>query len=167
MQFRGHLTGGCVAAVAFAEFAVQIGNVANEDFSTWIHLFGLTLFFSLFPDLDTASIPQRWFFRIVLATMLVLAWYERYRLAALLGVIAILPVIDRHRGWTHWRTAPVLIPTILYLLFGFWNGGEEGSFGWQYLLNNKMYLLACALGWYVHLVLDGYFKLFPTDKDHY
>ncbi len=169
MQFRGHLVGGSVAGVAFAELAVQTGNIGPYDFGIWGQLFVLTLFFSLFPDFDTSSIPQRWFFRAVLSSMLVLVWVDRYRLAALLGVVALLPVIDHHRGWTHWRLAPLLVPTLLFLLFGFWNfTAADGLLrdGFQFVLGNKIYLIACVVGWYVHLVLDGYFKLFPTDRDH-
>lgn len=170
MRFRGHLVGGCVAGVALAEVAVQSGNVSHYDFNAWGQLFALTLFFSLFPDLDTSSIPQRWFFRAVLACMLVLALFDRYRLAALLGVVALLPVIDHHRGWTHWRLSPLIIPTLLFLLFGFRNVTQiDGSLpdGIQFVWGNMIYLVACVVGWYSHLLLDGYFKLFPTDRDHH
>jgi hypothetical protein len=159
-----------VAGVALAELAVQSGNVAHYDFKMWGQLFALTLFFSLFPDLDTSSIPQRWFFRAILSSMIALAWFDRYRLAALVGVVALLPVVDHHRGWTHWRLAPLIIPTLLFLLFGFWNAAVgDGSLpaGIQFASSNKMYLFACVTGWHVHLVLDGYFKLFPTDRDHH
>ena len=65
--------------------------------------------------------------------------------------------------------APLLVPSLLFLLFGFWNLTiVDGLFpdGFQFVLGNKIYLVACVVGWYVHLVLDGYFKLFPTDRDH-
>ena len=148
---------------------MQTGNIGHYDFSTWGQLFALTLFFSLFPDLDTSSIPQRWFFRAILSFMLGLAWFERYRLAALLGVVALLPLVDRHRGWTHWRLAPLVGPTLMFLSFGFWKMiVDDGASpdGFQSVLGNKIFLLACVVGWYVHLLLDGYFKLFPTDRDH-
>ena len=29
------------------------------------------------------------------------------------------------------------------------------------------FFIACIVGWYTHLLLDGCFKVFPTSQDHH
>ena len=64
---------------------------------------------ALFPDLDTASIIQRWFYRALLVLLLILMINKQYDYFIVLSFVAVLPLIDKHRGWTHWKTAPWLI----------------------------------------------------------
>ena len=65
MNFKGHLTSGVVVGVGIAVGAVDYGYIDGDDLQTQAAVAGTTLFFALFPDLDTSSVPQRWFFRLV------------------------------------------------------------------------------------------------------
>ena len=89
---------------------------------------GLCAAFALLPDLDTASIPQRWFYRGVVLALVVLIAAGFFREAALIGVVAMLPLVHHHRGWTHRWWAALLLPLGVLLLWGLLPGlGFDGS----------------------------------------
>jgi hypothetical protein len=124
-----------------------------------------TLFFSLLPDVDTDSLPRRWFYRAALAALLWLAWKGQWKQATALAVLSTLPLVDHHRGWTHWRWSPVLGGVVLSLCYLWWCGRLDGVVLASQLLTRVevAFLLAAACGWYTHLVLDGLLRLFPPD----
>ncbi len=99
MKAAGHLAGGSLAAAAAAAAASAAGAIPGVGDPVWWAVFATTLFFSLFPDVDTDSLPRRWFYRGVLAGLLWLAWSGRWQLATLLAVLSTLPLVDHHRGW--------------------------------------------------------------------
>lgn len=119
-------------------------------------VFPVTLFFSLFPDLDTASIPQRWSYRVIVLSLLVLAYYGRCQEAVALAILAMLPLLDHHRGWTHQIWAPLFFPVVVIAVYNFvvlhtvptvvqWD---------QQLYQHWKLIVGLILGWYTHLVLD-------------
>lgn len=173
MNFKGHLIGGTLAGIGVASSASHWGYLGADDHITWAVVCGITIFFSLFPDLDTASVPQRWFFRLVFVGLLYLGWQERYELATVLGLLSILPLLDHHRGWTHWKISPLLVPLLLGAVYEYWHTRNLwiGGFSWtelrQIIEVHIVFFVACMIGWYMHLFLDGRFKIFPTDRDHH
>lgn len=122
--YKGHLAGatlfvlGYIALLAYA-FSVD---AAYEQFSALeqigypLSLVALALLFGLWPDVDTNSKGQRVFYSIFLITDLFLIATEQFRAAAYLGLVALLPVLSHHRGWTHTWWAMLLIPSPLLLL---------------------------------------------------
>jgi hypothetical protein len=46
-----------------------------------------------------------------------------------------------------------------------------GEFDWAnvrtLIAGHWIFLCACIVGWYTHLLLDGRFRIFPTDQDHH
>lgn len=122
--YKGHLAGatlfvlGYIALLAYA-FSVD---AAYEQFSALeqigypLGLVALALLFGLWPDVDTNSKGQRVFYSIFLVTDLFLIATEQFRAAAYLGLVALLPVLSHHRGWTHTWWAMLLIPSPLLLL---------------------------------------------------
>jgi membrane-bound metal-dependent hydrolase YbcI (DUF457 family) len=122
--YRGHLAGatlfvlGYIALLAYA-FSVD---AAYEQFSVLeqigypLGLVVLALLFGLWPDVDTNSKGQRVFYSIFLVTDLFLIATEQFRAAAYLGLVALLPVLSHHRGWTHTWWAMLLIPSPLLIL---------------------------------------------------
>jgi len=122
--YKGHLAGatlfvlGYIALLAYA-FSVD---AAYEQFSVLeqigypLGLVALALLFGLWPDVDTNSKGQRVFYSIFLVTDLFLIATEQFRAAAYLGLVALLPVLSHHRGWTHTWWAMLLIPSPLLLL---------------------------------------------------
>ena len=177
MTFRGHVAGGLVAGVATSSVAVRWDLLSPGDVTGWLSIFGVVLFFALYPDLDTASVPQRWFYRAVFGTLLFLSWREQYRTATLLAILSILPLLDHHRGWTHWRLSPFLVVLLPAYVFAYWRTVQAEAIGAALttahvvaatlMAEHGLALVAALVGWYTHLVLDGRFKIFPTGKDHY
>jgi len=122
--YKGHLAGatlfglGYVVVLGYA-FTVD---AAYEQFSSLervgypLALFVLALLFGLWPDVDINSKGQRVFYSIFLVADLFLIATERFRAAAYLGLVAILPVLSRHRGWTHTWWAMLLVPSPLVIL---------------------------------------------------
>jgi hypothetical protein len=173
MNFRGHLVGGVLTATAAAAAATRWGYIDPLDYATWGGVWATAVFFSLFPDFDTASVPQRWFFRCVFLALVYLAVTGQFELATLVGLLSILPLLDHHRGWTHWKLSPVLVPVFLGAVYEYWRAQHAwiDGFSWEniggVLRGHAVFLAASIAGWYTHLLLDGQFKIFPTDRDHH
>ena len=99
MLYRTHLVSGLGLGAALAGGAYATGMLARpEDLAA---VAGLTAAFALLPDLDTASIIQRWFYRGMLGVLVWLMATDRAEHAAFLGAVSLLPLVHRHRGWTH------------------------------------------------------------------
>ncbi len=177
MNFRGHLVGGVIAGSISVYTAIHLEyvDISSESFQrlfsdpfswkselqTATGLFLTALFMSLFPDLDTASLPQRWFFRAMFILLTVLFLTEQMELFALCSFAALTPVLHIHRGWTHWKITPWMLAVILATLFEYLNTNNnwviEFSFHqlWYSLVEANMYVFACVIGHYTHLILDS------------
>ena len=173
MNFRGHLVGGVLAGGCCAAAALRWGYVAADDFVALAGVGGTAVFFALFPDFDTASVPQRWFFRAVFVALVYLGGTGQFELATLVGLLSVLPLLDHHRGWTHWKASPLLVPLFLGAVYEYWRARHAWVDGFDWtniggvLKGHVVYLGASIVGWYTHLLLDGQFKIFPTDRDHH
>ncbi|TLD43293.1 MAG: hypothetical protein JETT_0462 [Candidatus Jettenia ecosi] len=171
MNFKGHIIGGCISGIAIT--AVKLLSDGSLDFSSFPQeaalIFGITVFFSIFPDLDTESIPQRWFYRAVFLLLLYLGYKKHYGLATLLAIVAITPKIDHHRGWTHHYFSAVLLPLFLagfyeYVLAK--NQSHDWPFYCMYerFIDRLWLVIACIIGWNTHLLLDSQLSLFKNNK---
>jgi membrane-bound metal-dependent hydrolase YbcI (DUF457 family) len=104
------------------------------------------LMFALWPDVDTDSKGQRLFGGLLVLGNLVLIAGEHFRIAAVMGTLAILPMVGRHRGWTHSWIAMLLVPSpiiaIPYLYM------PEAKY-----LGVPLYVSA-VLGYGSHIVID-------------
>jgi len=177
VNFRGHLLGGAVAGVTVCAVAVISETVrfAAGPGQDWLHrpgtagepmallgvLFLITLAMALFPDLDVAGKVQRWFYRVVGATLIVLWLLQRMDLFAGLTLVALLPLLHHHRGWTHSRVTPWLIALGVMIMAEIQCGRFVGCSGIAIselvlaLKDSWIYILACVLGHYTHLLLDA------------
>lgn len=122
--YKGHLAGASLFGLGYLTaltYAVSV-DAAYRQFSVLeqvgypLILLALALLFGLWPDVDTNSKGQRVFYSIFFVTDLFLIVTEQFRAAAYLGLVALLPVLSRHRGWTHTWWAMLLIPSPLLLL---------------------------------------------------
>ena len=122
--YKGHLVGATLFVLGYIVllgYAFSV-DAAYEQFSALeqvgypLSLVALALLFGLWPDVDTDSKGQRVFYSIFLVTDLFLIGTEQFRAAASLGLVALLPVLSQHRGWTHTWWAMLLIPSPLLLL---------------------------------------------------
>jgi hypothetical protein len=168
VRARGHLTGGAVTAWGVASLAAAVGTIPGVTHPLWWAVAATALFFSLFPDVDTDSVPRRWFYRGVLGVLLYLAWSGWWIEATLVAGLSLLPLVDHHRGWTHGRFAPLLLPAGLcagLLWWEGWPGRDDLAVGDVLTPRRLTFVAAGVVGWYAHLLLDGLFRLFPHDPD--
>lgn len=153
--YRGHLLGATVffALYGLALFYLFSVDAAYERFGTLelvaypLALFGLCLMFGLWPDVDTNSKGQNFFYAIFFLVDVVLIATRHFEEAAYLGLFAILPVLGKHRGWTHTWWAMLLIPSPLLIL--------PYVFFPQRPLSGLPFYGAAVVGYFSHLVMDG------------
>ena len=155
-DYRGHLWGGVVFFVGLAAAVVAFSAKAGspewvEVFRGWkvLVLLGIALLMALWPDVDIDSKGQRLFYRIFLAADVVLIAGKLYQLAAILGLLAMIPIVGRHRGWTHTIWAAVLVTLPILVLPMYFKG--------DHTLAGLPYFLAAFVGYVSHLVLDRTF----------
>ena len=154
--FRRHLWGGLLATlIAIAGVGIvlwQTGRLAPfltvEEAPKLGILIAVGLLSACFPDIDIGSVSQRIFYRILLVLDIWLLVQRNYKAAALLGLVAILPLLGKHRGWTHTWLAAVLVPATFFLAPMLINEQPNLFLGICYVVSVVAYIS--------HLVLDGY-----------
>lgn len=166
MNFKGHITGGATAGI----FVVAAASAITQPSPIMqLYLFLVTVFFSLFPDFDISSIPQRWFFRAIFALLIYLGFHGNYQLATMIAVLAITPVLSHHRGWTHSYWAALLTPIALAIFYEYMlakpSSIDKLSFDkvQGHLATHAWFVIACISGWSTHLILDN---KFPSLRNH-
>jgi hypothetical protein len=96
---------------------LPFGDTRWASASGFVLCFLIAVLASLWPDVDIKSVGQVLFYRLfflvdaALVALFFLRGDRRYLLgAAFLGLLAMLPLVGKHRGWTHSRAAMVLVP---------------------------------------------------------
>ncbi len=107
---------------------------------------GIAVFFGLWPDVDTKSKGQYLFLLVFVIADGMLIYRQDYKRAAYLGLLIVLPLMARHRGWTHHWVAMILVPGALFLAAVQYSDGEAGDL--------LPYLIAGLLGYASHLLAD-------------
>ncbi len=166
MNFKGHITGGIITGAAITATAILLSGplAIPAPPLVLVQIFAVALFFSMFPDLDISSIPQRWFFRGVFVMLLLLSYYDRYEEATLLALIAITPLLDHHRSWTHNVFSVLVFPVVMACVYEYLLTREQFLNQWSldqvanHLTTHIWLVIACIGGWYTHLSLDFYQK---------
>lgn len=185
-MFREHWLGGLTAYSIFfvlsltATISVSIFYSLPFDWNPTISLnpleivgcFVIALLFGLWPDVDIKSKSQQIFYTVlfVLNASLIFFW-QQYLAAALLGLFAMLPILSKHRGWTHSKITMILLPS-LFLVIPIYakypNWGTEWKelpdlfnllIAWEglpdSLRSGLAFYLAGLIGYASHLYLDG------------
>ena len=148
---KGHLVGGMIfALIGLHLFAHYFFVPTYLDMVIYV---SLALMFSVWPDVDIKSIGQKFFYSVFFLTDCYLIFHEQYQLAAYLGLLIILPILAKHRGWTHSIWAMFLIPSPL-LLYPVLKGGSLDAF----TFSGVPYYASALTGYFSHLFLDGKFK---------
>ncbi|MBF0279224.1 MAG: metal-dependent hydrolase [SAR324 cluster bacterium] len=166
MNFKGHITGGIITGAAITSTAIFLSKPLGIPAPPLVlgQIFGVALFFSMFPDLDISSIPQRWFFRAIFAVLLGLSYYDYFEVATLVALVSITPLLDHHRSWTHNVISVLLFPVVLACIYEYLLSKERFFDQWSadqvanHLSNHIWLVIACVSGWYTHLTLDFYQK---------
>lgn len=187
-MFREHWIGGLVAYSTFfiisfiATFAVPIlyNTVPQEwnptippvrDFLKIIGCFAVAVLFGLWPDVDIKSKSQKIFYTVLFALNVVLiVFLQKYLESALLGLFAMLPIMSKHRGWTHAKITMILLPSIFLLIPIYAAHSEWKTDGnlidalnalqkWDGLIDTVRsglpFYVASFIGYATHLHLDG------------
>ena len=152
--YKGHIAGALVlntvyvGAVKLAPSTVlERWDLSLQDWQLLIGLFVIAVLFGLFPDVDTNSIGENIFFGIAFVAEIILVITGKFEPAAYLGLLAMTPIVGKHRGWTHSKIAMILVPAPILLV--------------PYLHNHHVWTLgllvygAAVIGYFSHLLLDG------------
>ncbi|MBC8214335.1 MAG: metal-dependent hydrolase [Candidatus Marinimicrobia bacterium] len=112
---KGHIVGGFVFLWLFL---TVLSNFFFVPSAMEIVIYtAIAIMFALWPDVDIKSIGQKLFYTIFFITDVVLVFYfQDYKSAAFFGLLIILPILAKHRGWTHSKITAVLLPTPLLLV---------------------------------------------------
>jgi LexA-binding, inner membrane-associated putative hydrolase len=153
--WKGHIAGALVVNAAYVG-AVRVlphtkvlerPDLSLQDWQLLIGLFVIAVLFGLFPDVDTNSMGQNIFFGIAFIAEIILIVAGKFEPAAYLGLLAMTPIIGKHRGWTHSKLAMLGVPLPIVLI--------------PYLHNHHVWTLglliygAAVAGYFSHLLLDG------------
>lgn len=153
-NYKGHVVGASVFFVGYlfflsAGFSIDLLSGLFDSSSRFIYvltLLGICILFGLWPDVDTNSKAQNIFYSVFLVLDLFLIANGNLATAAYLGLFALLPIVGKHRGWTHTWWAMLLIPSPLFLLpYWFYPNAPYAGLA--------LYGAAVA-GYLSHLVLD-------------
>ena len=187
-MFREHWIGGLVAYSTFfvialiATFTVPIfhdgvargWNLTIPPIAAPLKIIGcfaVAVLFGLWPDVDIKSKSQKIFYSVLFAVNLVLiVFLQKYLESALLGLFAMLPIMSKHRGWTHARITMILLPSVFLLIPIYSAHSEWGTEGNPVDLFNALtewdgltdalrsgvpFYVASFIGYASHLHLDG------------
>ena len=156
-SYRGHIRGGLLffgllwLGIWVASGHGLLGEEFVRAFQGWrvLPLLAVSLTMAIWPDVDITSKAQKFFYRVLIGVDILLLIGKRYQEAAVLGLLAMVPVVSRHRGWTHTIWAAIIVPSPLLLLPMY----LEGKFTWTGL----PYYISGTVGYISHLILDGKF----------
>ncbi len=110
-NYKGHLAGGLFF------YLITLYGIASyyvcPALPTAIEWLLFALAGSLFPDVDIKSKGQNYFYWLIFALLLFLFFMKRFTLMAIVGVIAVIPQLVRHRGIFHRLWFVILLPIFL------------------------------------------------------
>jgi membrane-bound metal-dependent hydrolase YbcI (DUF457 family) len=152
--YRGHIAGAIVVNAVYVG-AIEVlptsvldhSGIMLQDWQLFIGLFVIAVLFGLWPDVDTNSIGQNIFFGIAFIAEIILIATGKFEPAAYLGLLAMTPIVGKHRGWTHSKLAMVLVPLPIVLIPYLHS---------QHVLPQSLLIYGAAVaGYFSHLLLDG------------
>jgi membrane-bound metal-dependent hydrolase YbcI (DUF457 family) len=153
-NWRGHTVGGAILGAAYiAALQAAPHNIAEhnkgllDNYEMLVGLMVICVLFALWPDIDTNSKGQDIFFAIAFIADILLIYNGRIEAAAYLGLIAMTPILSKHRGWTHTKWAMLLVPAPLIIVPYLYRPS---------VLQPALLLYGAAVvGYFSHLLLDG------------
>ena len=186
--FKQHYISGVVVYTAFFIISMAISVIGwllfelPRDWNPTIPmailpaLFCFTISFlcSLWPDVDIKSKSQQIFYTLFVTINLTLIFKGLYQISAFLGLFAMLPMLSKHRGWTHSRLTMIIFPTLFVIIPLYFESRVSNMIDfWQQLKNldwpteAKRGLpahLAGVIGYATHLQVDGILYRLPKNR---
>lgn len=153
-NYKGHLAGAVAVTTPYivglsflpGELLGKTGGILS-DWQMVAGMYVVAMLMALWPDIDTNSKGQDIFFGTAFLFDVLLISQGYLEAAAYLGLLAMTPIIGKHRGWTHGKMAMLLVPLPIVIV--------------PYVNNSSIlatYLLfygAAVAGYFSHLLLDG------------
>lgn len=153
-NYRGHLGGALAVCSTYVVGATLLPISWTEktgyilaDWQLVAGLFIIAMLFGLWPDIDTNSKAQDIFFGLAFVCDIALIAIGRLEAAAYLGLLAMTPIVSKHRGWTHSKLAMILVPLPILLV--------PYVYQMDNLLPAGLFYGAAVAGYFSHLLLDG------------
>ena len=174
-MFREHYIGGLIAytlfftlslaASLFGLFTIQLPLEKNPTIPADLWSVGacfvVAVLSGLWPDVDTKSRSQQIFYRIFLIFSVILILRKQYLQSTCLGIFAMLPLLGKHRGWTHSRLTMLLLPAVFLILPFYFEGAMpdldnlKTAHNWDLVRSGLPFYTASLIGYATHLHLDG------------
>ena len=162
--YRGHISGAIVffiiyfLGIVFVFTATSPNGylLTSNNIVMGLALFAICLMFGLWPDVDTNSKGQDIFYTLFFLIDVFLIYNQRFNEAAYLGLFCILPILGKHRGWTHTYWAMILVPSPIVLLPLIYS--PETPYA------GLPYYGAAVVGYFSHLFMDGLVMDEPKSK---
>jgi membrane-bound metal-dependent hydrolase YbcI (DUF457 family) len=151
--YKGHIGGAIVIGSAYLATVSLTSNLLHHNYaglSTWqlaVGLIVVSILFGLWPDIDTNSKGQDIFFGGAFIFDIILIVMGEFQAAAYLGLLAMTPIVGKHRGWTHSKLAMLLVPAPLLI--------ASYIFSPSNLSQALVVYGASVAGYFSHLLLDG------------
>lgn len=152
--YKGHIAGAVACCGAYVVGASLLpGEVLEQTgglFSDWQFVAGLfvvSMLFGLWPDIDTNSKGQDIFFGAGFLLDIILIWQGYIEAAAYLGLLAMTPIVGKHRGWTHSKISMFLVPLPIVIVSFLYRDAIVPA--------TLMIYGAALVGYFSHLLLDG------------
>ena len=142
--YKVHMYGGVILMIIVIHFFYH--SFFNPSFIEIFWYIIIATMFALWPDVDIKSKGQKLFYIIFFLTDLYLIFSSQFKISAFFGLIIILPILSKHRGWTHTCLAMLLIPSPI-LFYPMIDIGSIDFIGFPYYL-------AAITGYLSHLILD-------------
>lgn len=153
-NYKGHIAGAVVVnTVLLAGLTLAPGDILQQtgglltNMQFVYFLFFISILFGLWPDIDTNSKGQDIFFGAGFLLNILLIWQGYLETSAYLGLLAMTPIVGKHRGWTHSKWAMLLVPLPIVIVSYLYRDA---------LMPAAVLIYAAAVGGYFsHLLLDG------------
>jgi len=111
--------------------------------------FLLCLIGAMIPDVDIKSRSQMIVYVLLASINLALIILRYYKASAILGFVAMFPMLTKHRSQFHSYIAAVLIPAPLLFIPAFFSGEFD------YLNLGVTYYVSMLAGYMSHIIVDG------------
>lgn len=166
-NYKGHVVGGALCNTVYLGVLQAVpGSVLYQTsgiVSHWQLVMGLyvvAVLMALWPDIDTNSKGQNIFFGLGFIVDILLIVSGRLEAAAYFGLLAMTPILSKHRGWTHSKLAMLLVPLPIALV-PYINKSS--------ILDTALIIYGSAVaGYFSHLLFDGLiFKHFRVSGNRY
>jgi len=111
-NYKGHLVGGLAAYGLL--YGLLVGVLRPSRFTAFEWLI-FTLAGALFPDIDTKSKGQKYFYYGAFLFFVILAMQEQFHMLTCCSFIIMLPLLVRHRGIFHSPRFVIAAPLIVWI----------------------------------------------------